>query len=461
MKRVAAIVGALLVAVALAASGRPSGDTGTPSGGYRVTAIFDNAGAAYRGEDVKAAGARIGSIEALDLTKDRRRAAITMSISDPRFVPFHANAHCALRPEGLLAVKFIDCDPGTGAGPELGRIGSGVGEGTHLLPVQRTSSPVDLDLLNNMMRRPTGERLAILLSELGTGLAGRGRALNAVIHRANPALGQTDRMLGILARQSRALAQFSRDADRVLGPLATRRSAIAGFIRTARRSAEASASRAPDIERSLRRLPRFLTGLRRQMAEVDALTNQGVPVLRSLSPAAPAVSRATAALAPFARAATPAVRALAAASDRLDPQIARLRPLIASLARVGRRARPVAAQLDALTASFAKELGLRHIAELLYGATNAVNAFDSVGHYARGEALSGACSEYTPKGFFGCDAQWGPSARSAKPIGPVPDTGAATVVTPVPPPYPATAARSQAAGSHADPTPVLDYLLGR
>ncbi len=456
MRRLALVAALVAIAGALIVSSRSSGDDGSGGGAYRVTAIFDNAGAAYPGEDVKAAGARIGSIEKLDVTRDRRRAAVTLRISDQRFAPFYENAHCALRPEGLLAVKFVDCDPGSTAAAPLRRTGGG----SHLLSVRHTSSPIDVDLLNDMMRRPTGERLSILLSEFGTGLAGRGRELNAVIHRANPALGQTDQMLQVLARQRRELARFSGNAERVLGALATKRRAIAGFIRGARRTADASAARAPDIERSLQRLPRFLTGLRRQMLQVGALTQQGVPLLRDVAPAAPALSRATTALEPFAKAATPAVRALGTASDRLDPLIRGVRPLVPRLARVGKQARPVLAKLDALTASFAKQLGLQHVAELLYGATNAVNAFDGVGHYARAEALSGACSEYTPKGFFGCDAQWGPTAESAKPEGPVPDTSPTTAVTPVPPPFAATRATAKT-GADADVTPVLDYLLGR
>ena len=68
-----------------------------------------------------------------------------------------------------------------------------------MLPLENTSSPVDLDLINNIMRLPYRERLAILINEFGTALAGRGAELNEVIHRANPALRETDKVLKILA----------------------------------------------------------------------------------------------------------------------------------------------------------------------------------------------------------------------------------------------------------------------
>ena len=92
------------------------------------------------------------------------------------------------------------------------------------------SSPVDLDLVNNVMRLPYRERFAILLSELGTGLAGRGEELNEVIHRANPALRETEDVVLILARQNRALARLARDSDEALAPLARERRRVSNWI---------------------------------------------------------------------------------------------------------------------------------------------------------------------------------------------------------------------------------------
>ena len=63
----------------------------------------------------------------------------------------------------------------------------------------------------------------MILDELGTGLAARGSDLNAVIHRANPALGNTDKVLKILASRTARLAKLATDSDAVLGPLAQQR----------------------------------------------------------------------------------------------------------------------------------------------------------------------------------------------------------------------------------------------
>src|SRR5439155_167544 len=151
------------------------------------------------GEDVKIAGAKVGKVDSLDVTPDKK-AAVVLNISKDGFAPFHANAHCTIRPQSLIGETFADCTPGTFNQPELPTIKDGEpGAGQHLLTVDHTSSPVDIDEINDIYREPIQQRLAIVLNEFGAGLAGRGQDLNDVIHRANPALRETDKVLAILA----------------------------------------------------------------------------------------------------------------------------------------------------------------------------------------------------------------------------------------------------------------------
>src|SRR5947209_6454065 len=82
------------------------------------------------------------------------------------------------------------------------------GAGEHMLPVQNTSRPIDIDLVNNIMRLPYRERLGILINEFGTGLAGRGQDLSSIIRNADPALKATDKVLNLLAGQNRVLADL-------------------------------------------------------------------------------------------------------------------------------------------------------------------------------------------------------------------------------------------------------------
>src|SRR5215210_8844130 len=193
---------------------------------YFVRAIFDNASTLVPGEDVKVAGVPVGVISDLDVTPEKK-AAVTLRIDDEGFIPWKSDAKCKIGAQGLIGEKFVDCQPGSSAARALARIDEGDGEGERLLPIERTSSPVDLDLLNDIMRLPYRQRFAILLSELGTGLAGRGGELNEVIHRANPALRETDKVLAILAKQNRTLARLATEGDRSLRPLAREREHLA------------------------------------------------------------------------------------------------------------------------------------------------------------------------------------------------------------------------------------------
>ena len=221
---------------------------------YFVRAIFDNASTIVPGEDVKIAGVPVGIVSDMDVTSDKK-AAVTLQINDDKFTPFKTDATCRIRLQGLIGERFVECEPGSTSARQLATIDQGAGKGERLLSVQHTSSPVDIDLLNDILRLPYRQRFAILLSELGTGLAGRGQDLNEVIHRANPALKETDDVLAILAKQNKTLVRLARDSDTALAPLAREREHFANFIEVANKTGEATAERSGDQRRALQLLP--------------------------------------------------------------------------------------------------------------------------------------------------------------------------------------------------------------
>ncbi|MGH2835456.1 MAG: MlaD family protein, partial [Solirubrobacteraceae bacterium] len=85
MRRVAALSAIVVVAAVIVVLIVTS--VGGGSGGYRVEALFDNAGFAVPGEQVRVAGAPVGTISALSVTK-QNLAAVTLSIANGDFVPF-------------------------------------------------------------------------------------------------------------------------------------------------------------------------------------------------------------------------------------------------------------------------------------------------------------------------------------------------------------------------------------
>ncbi len=395
-----ALASVLLVVVVLGIAADGGDD------GYEVRAIFDNVAAAVPGEDVKIAGARVGEIESMDVTSDNK-AIMVLKIEDDRFTPFRSDARCTVRPQSLIGEKFVECQPGTAKAKPIEEIGDGEnGAGQHLLPLANTSSPVDLDLVNDIMRRPYRERLAILLGEFGTGLAGRGGDLNEAIHRANPALRETDRVLKILARQNRTLAKLAVDSDFVLTPLAAERSRVADLIEQANTTAEATAAKRADIERSIRDLPRFLEELKPAMADLGGFAGQAAPVARDLNTAAPDLSRLIRQLGPFSDAATPAVKSLGKATVTGRPALVRTRPLIKDLRSFAGDARPLASDLNAFTTSLDETGGVERIMDYLFFQTLAINGFDGIGHYLRAGLLVNLCSTYAIEPASGCNANF-------------------------------------------------------
>jgi virulence factor Mce-like protein len=393
------------------------GDGG--GGHYKVRAIFDFV-RAVPGEDVKVAGAKVGKIESLHVTPDNK-AAVVLDIQKAGFSPFHQNAHCTIRPQSLIGETFADCQPGSSSSPELPKIKSGDGKGEHLLTVQHTSSPVDIDEINDIMREPTRERLAVLINEFGTALAGRGKDLNAAIHRANPALRDTDKVLAVLASQNRTLADLAKSSDVVLQPLARRKAQVADFIVQANKTAQATAERRQDISASIERFPAFLQQLRPTLADVSDLADQMTPVISDLGQAAPGLNRFIEELGPFSTASIPAIKSLGQAAAVGTPALVSARPVTNDLRQLATFANPVSKSLDALQKSLTATGGINHLMDYIFFSMQAINGFDGIGHYLRAGLILNACSTYVHTAIPGCSSNFGKASSSSASAGPASD----------------------------------------
>jgi hypothetical protein len=357
---------------------------------------------------------------------------------------------------------YVDCTPGTAAAPALPRIASGPGAGSYYLPVTRTSSPVDSDIVQDIYQQPIAQRLAIILDELGTGLAARGSDLNAVIRRANPALGNTDQVLKILASQNRALAKLATDSATVLGPLARQRNALADFIVQANTTSVASAQRARDTSRSIQLLPGFLQQLRPLMADLGTLADQGTPLASDLGQSAAALGREFQELTPFAATARTALIDLGAAAQQSQAPLVATLPLAKQLGQLGQQAVPAASSLDQLTSSLDKTGAIAQLMAVLFYGTTAANGFDSFGHYVRDELLVSDCTGYAITPVPGCSAKFaGGKATAASAL-----ASAATATEASPAGRAVLSKAAAAAGAsvaRATATPLarlLHYLIG-
>jgi phospholipid/cholesterol/gamma-HCH transport system substrate-binding protein len=389
---------------------------------YRVRAIFDNAGFIIPGEDVKVAGVKVGSVDAVEVTPDFK-AAVVLKIDDPGYRDFRADANCIVRPQSLIGEKFVECEPtqehAVGAEPpgELRRIEDGPGEGEYLLPVQNTSKSVDLDLVNDIMREPERDRLSIILNELGVGLAGRGDDLNDVIRRANPALKEVDEVLRLLARQNDQLEQLAVDSDTIMAPLARERAHVSSAIANSSAVAAATAERRDDLEADIERLPEFLRQLRPTMVRLGALSDEMTPVMSDLGDVAPDINRFLLELGPFATAGIPAIDSLGEASKIGTPAVEASLPVIKDLGTLASAARPVGKTLAEVLVSFQRNDGIERAMDYLFFQAAAVNGFDSFGHYLRAGLIVNQCTTYAVEPTTGCSANFRKASASASVAG--------------------------------------------
>jgi virulence factor Mce-like protein len=433
--RRAGAIGALLavvVAAAVLALGA-TGDQGAKGTTYEI--VFDNAFGLTEGGDFKIAGVRAGSTSSFEVTgQERPLAIVNAEVTEPGFADLREDARCEIRPQSLIGEYYVDCQPGTSERklPDGGRV-----------PVEQTSSTIPADLVNSILRRPYRERFRLIVSELGTGLAGRPEDLSAALRRAHPGLRETSETLEILGRQTDTIEQFIVDADRVIAELEARKEDVSRFVREAGRTAEISASRRTELAETFRRLPAFLAELEPYMGRLDDLAEAQQPVLRDLQAASGELDTFLTRLRPFSAEGQPALAALGDASlvgrravRKSQEEIRELRrlgqdapglakPLRQFLQTLDDRARavepdPRAAATDPpagdkthISGRGGGFTGMEALWNYFYWQALTTNPLDDVGHVLRLSVIVNECSAYqtnpTPATLEECNGFLGPT----------------------------------------------------
>jgi virulence factor Mce-like protein len=389
-----ALVGALSAYVVLT-TGFGRGEKNT----YWVE--LDNAFGLIRGGDLKVAGVRAGQITHIELDRRTKHALVGFRIDRRGFGSLRRDVHCESRPQSLIGEYFLDCLPGTS--PQ--KLGPGA-----RIPVTQTASTIAPDLVNDILREPQRERLRIIVSELGAGVAGRGPELNAAIRRSIPALRESDRVLKLLGEQNQLLADLTVNADTVVGDLAANREDVGRFVTKANDTAQASAQRRPDLAVGLQKLPGFLEQLQPTMKSLGKVADQQTPALQTLDAAAPHLTQFLDLLAPFAQASRPAIRSLGQASITGDRAAKAAAPTVSLLNGVA-QGTPEAAKdlaimlehLDDRKNAIEKDprspggqgyTGLEALLQYVYDQTTSTAVYDQNSHIFKVALFASKCANY-------------------------------------------------------------------
>jgi virulence factor Mce-like protein len=448
MKRIllsAAIVLAAVGFVVLAGGA----SNGSANGTYKIQ--IDNAFGLVTGAEFKVAGVPAGTIKSIDLDQKSLHAVVTVTVNQGGFGQFHADATCQSRPESLIGEYFIDCNPGT-SGPVLKPGGT--------IPVSHTQSTISADLVQNVMRLPYRQRFSLIINEFGAAAAARSGDLQAALHRAVPALDQTDRVLNLLANDSTTLQNLTRDSNSVITALANNSTNVKRFVTEANRTATATATQDNNLRGTFHNLPATLEQLRPAMAKLGTTATANTPVLNNLNGAATQLHRFFTDLPGFSRSSRPAIKSLGKASVTGKTAVIAAAPTVADLNRFAQPTPELAQNLaivlrDLDTQSRAVEAdprspggkgfsGLQALLGYVFNQTLAINTFGPQGHvlavdlffnkmcspYASPATIALALKQYGPT-YRQCYSWLGPNQPGvnttdpSNPSAPVPDPGGA------------------------------------
>lgn len=366
------------VAAALAVAASASVLAGCGGGGdksmVRIDAIFDNASFAAKGQDVRIAGADVGAVKTVTLTKDRK-ARVEMEV-EKRFLPLRQDADCSILPQSLIGERFVQCNPGKPSSPPIEKGGNPA----PTVPVANTNSPIDLDLIVDMLGAPVNTRLQLLFNEFGAAMSGRGDDLNQAIRRANPALAATRKTLDVVEANRAAVNRLLKSTNQVLTALDDSKRDLNGTFDQGARFLKVTSDYKAALDETIRELPPTLSTLRPTLTELRSLVSDANPTLNALRTSAPKLRELAGDLGPLSDAARPALRRVASTSRLAEPILRRASPQLARVRQLAVASRPTTAQISRLFRSLVDQAVPENLGRFFTNAAQATARFDKVGH---------------------------------------------------------------------------------
>jgi phospholipid/cholesterol/gamma-HCH transport system substrate-binding protein len=254
------------------------------AGGYRVKAVFVDAGQLVRGNQVQAGGVAIGSVEDVDVTQSGQ-AEVTLEIDNDDYKPLRRGTRLLIKQTSLsgIANRFVDVQVGPDDGEEIpdgGRIDA-----------DDTQTAVELDSVFSIFGPRTRKATQDFIAGQAEAIRGRGGELQAGVRYLNPALSTGSRLFGELTRDNRLLRDFLVDSSALVTALGERGGDLTGVVRNLNTTFDALGSQQAALAESIERLPPFMrranttfVNLRAALDDVDPVVDAAKPVARRLGP---------------------------------------------------------------------------------------------------------------------------------------------------------------------------------
>lgn len=316
------IAGMLVVVCAAVALAITSGHDDS----YRVTMRLDNADGLESGSSVVIGGLTVGKVK-LELSGQTVLAHLDI---DRKYAPIGRNAKATIASQNLLGQKQVRIDPGSRSDPAP--------DGA-VLPAASVASGTDLDQVLDVLGPDTRARLAILMSEAGTAVAGRKVAVDTFVGRFPEILQRGAALADQLASDNHVLGDLVSKTDRYVATVAADRTSLTRAVDHVGQTAVTVAGRRSRLRQTLRNAPAALSNLRRFLTDLRQSAAPLGRTARNLQAIAPPLKDTLRTLPSFQRAASPTLDAAVAAApalsrlgDKATPVVQRALPTLNSAA---------------------------------------------------------------------------------------------------------------------------------
>jgi len=363
---------------------------------YTFDVVFDDARGLVSGQVIKVAGATAGTISSVTVTHGYGgyKAELQATISDA--FRFHTNATCIIRPDGLIAENYLDCDPGTAGTPFL----PSVDGRPPTVPVSHTTEPVSLLDLFNIFNVPTRERFQVLVDELGIATAGEGDNINSILRRANPTLQLADHVIGILDGQTHELSTAIAATDSIAADAASDPAAVRNFVHNAGALTAITGDHASALSQAIAELPGLLRTAKPSLSDIDAVARYGTPLLTEVDKATPYLDKVDTDIGPFAKLAKPALKAFAGAVDAAIPAVRQASPVVDELRTYLLDSRQSTQEFAHLAVNLIQHGFAENFFSVVYYVATALSRYDSTSHMLSALLVlpdEGGCALYSTK----------------------------------------------------------------
>lgn len=343
---------------------------------YAVTAKFQDAGQVVKGNQVRVAGATIGTVSSIDLADDGQ-ALLELKITEDDFKPLHEGTRVVLRNSSLssIANRIITLEPGPDNAP---RIADG-GE----IEAEDTRSATDIDQVLTTIDTEGRQYLQTLVRGGATAFSGAEKRTNQLLERLQPALAQASRTIDELRSDEPALQRLVTGAAGVSSTVASNTDDLEQGLESTAVTLKATAAEREALRRVIQRGPAFFRRANTGFASTRVVLREARPLLREVRPVAPRLATTLRLADPLTAAGVPLLRdvraTLPALSDTLRraPRLARqVNPATRELSRTLAGLDPVLSEIR----TYAPDLA----SGLLTGfGGKAGGYYDANGHYAR------------------------------------------------------------------------------